>query len=265
MHNYNSKKYKYYKTKILIYLINEFSRIKNTNFRLINKERYTNENYIIAEFDIKGDNQNIRIINSYDEANKSIKDIFKNTKNYENEKEIKENCEIRINDELIPFSYFHIFNKKGKHRIKYTFMVNMKKVNYLFKCCYFLTDIDLSKFNGDNIINMKSMFDSCINLKNINLTNFNTHNVKDMRSLFHTCKSLTSLNLSNLNTNNVIDMGFMFCQCLSLTKLDLFNFNTNNVKSITRMFSGCSSLTNIDLSNFNTNNVIDMAFMFYQL
>ena len=59
MHNYNSKKYKYYKTKILIYLINEFSRIKNTNFRLINKERYTNENYIIAEFDIKGDNQNI--------------------------------------------------------------------------------------------------------------------------------------------------------------------------------------------------------------
>ena len=41
------------------YLINEFSRIKNTNFRLINKERYTNENYIIAEFDIKGDNQNI--------------------------------------------------------------------------------------------------------------------------------------------------------------------------------------------------------------
>ena len=59
VHNYNSKKYKYYKTKILIYLINEFSRIKNTNFRLINKERYTNENYIIAEFDIKGDNQNI--------------------------------------------------------------------------------------------------------------------------------------------------------------------------------------------------------------
>ena len=27
----------------------------------------------------------------------------------ENEKEIKENCEIRINDEIIPFSYFYKF------------------------------------------------------------------------------------------------------------------------------------------------------------
>jgi len=37
-----------------------------------------------------------------------------------NEEEIKK-CEIRINDELIPFNYFHIFELSGKYRIKYSF------------------------------------------------------------------------------------------------------------------------------------------------
>ena len=64
-------------------------------------------NYIIGELDIKEDEQNIRIINSYKESNKE----------YENEKEIKENCEIRINNKFIPFSYFQKFNKKGKYTI----------------------------------------------------------------------------------------------------------------------------------------------------
>ena len=39
-------------------------------------------------------------------------------KEWENEKEIKENCEIRINDIIIPFSYFCKFKKKGKYKIK---------------------------------------------------------------------------------------------------------------------------------------------------
>ena len=44
---------------------------------------------------------------------------MKYEKENENEKEIKENCEIRINDEIIPFSYFYkliqklFFNKKS--------------------------------------------------------------------------------------------------------------------------------------------------------
>ena len=38
-----------------------------------------------------------------------------------NEKEIKENCKIRINNEIIPFSFFYKFKNKGNYTIKYIF------------------------------------------------------------------------------------------------------------------------------------------------
>ena len=46
-------------------------------------------------------------------------------KEKENEKEIKENCEIRINNKIIPFSYIYKFNKKGKYNVKYIFKENI--------------------------------------------------------------------------------------------------------------------------------------------
>ena len=79
-------------------------------------------------------------------------------KEYENEIEIKDNCEIRINDELIPFSYFHKFNKKGKYKIKYTFLLNLTKTDFMFSECRSLTNIDLSNFNNKNVKYMSYMF-----------------------------------------------------------------------------------------------------------
>ena len=46
---------------------------------------------------------------------------IKNKKQSENEKEIKENWEIRINDNKISFCYFYEFSKKGKYNILYSF------------------------------------------------------------------------------------------------------------------------------------------------
>ena len=45
-------------------------------------------------------------------------EITKDDCKFENEKEIKENCEIKINDKIIPFNYFHKFKKKGKYKIE---------------------------------------------------------------------------------------------------------------------------------------------------
>ena len=75
-------------------------------------------------------------------------------------------------------------------------------------------------------------------LTSLNLSNFNTNNVKDMSRMFYKCSSLTSLNLSNLNTNNVNNMSYMFYKCSSLTSLNLSNFNTNNVTNMEDIFSG---------------------------
>ena len=264
------------------------------------------DNYIIAEINIEENdiNKNIRIINSFEEyircrirekaelSEDWYKKYFPNGKfneSFINEEEIK-NCEIKINDELFSFDYFHKFNKKGKYRIKYSFNKPLIRTNDMFDGCEFLTNIDLSNLNSQNVTNMNSMFSECSSLKSINFSNFNTQNVTNMEKLFAICKSLTNINLSNFNTQNVTNMSgmffhcesltdinlsnfntqkvtnmeFMFYECKSLTKIDLPNFKTQNVTNMSSMFSHCESLTDINLSNFNTQNVTNIEFMFYE-
>ena len=256
IHYGSSNHYKYNIGKLLIYSIIESSKIKN-NSLIVYKD------HIIGELDIKEDEQNIRIINSYEQANRE-KQFDNYKKKNENEKEIIENCEIIINGDLIPFSYFHKFNKKGKYTIIYYFKKKISKTNLMFFGCSSLTNIDLTNFNTNNVKDMSYMFSGCSSLININLLSFNTNNVIDMSYMFNECSSLTNIDLSNFNTNNVNDMSYMFNRCSSLTNIDLFIFNTNKVTNMNHMFSECSSLTNIDLSNFNTNNVKDMSNMFHK-
>ena len=62
------------------------------------------------------------------------------------------------------------------------------------------------------------MFSECKLLTNINLSNFNTNKVINMRYMFFGCSSLTNINLSNFNTNNVTYIGYMFSGCRALKK-----------------------------------------------
>ena len=252
-----------------------------------------NNNYIIAKIEIKEEdiNKEIRIINSYEEY-KREKQLENNRKDYEyeNEKEIKENCEILINENKINFSYFHRFNKKGRYTIKYEFKNYLTRINHMFLECKNITNIDFShfktqniintsdmffwcrnlkninlsnfNFNSQNVTNMSGMFSNCISLDNLNLTNFNNSNVTDISRMFEGCSSLKKINLSNFNTQNITNMSWMFSKCNSLKSIDLANFNTQNVINLHGMFSKCSSLENINLSNFSTQNVTDMAGLF---
>ena len=124
-------------------------------------------NYIISEFNIKEVGQNIRIINSYEESNDDDENFYK--KEHENEKQIKENCEIFINDEFFPFSYFHKFKKKGKYTILYIFKNNITNTNYMFCGCKSLTNINLSNFNTNKVTDMSDMFYECSSLKKENI------------------------------------------------------------------------------------------------
>ena len=140
---------------------------------------------------------------------------------YENEKEIKEKCIIKINNKIIPFTYYNRFNKKGKYKIEYLFKEILTKTDYLFYKCDELENINLSNFNTQNVINMNSMFYGCESLTNINLYNFNTQIVTNMVSMFSGCSSLTNINLYNFNTQNVTNMYNMFYGCNSLTKKNI--------------------------------------------
>ena len=189
IHYGSSKQFEYNKGILIIYSIIELEKIKN-NLLLINKEgEYINNNekeinnYIMGEFDIKEDNENIRIISSYEQYDRE-NNFVEYKKEYENEKEIKEKCEIRINDEIIPFSYFYKFNKKGKYNIKYIFKKNIKNLNYMFFGCSTLISLNLSNFNTNNVTNMEYMFYGCSSLTNLNLSDFNTNNVTNMNYMF---------------------------------------------------------------------------------
>jgi surface protein len=165
--------------------------LKNINYgifigKIIDKLRKSsNKNYIIAELYIsdKDINKDIRIINSFEQA-KRENTWIKNDYKKKNEKEIKENCIIKVNGMVIQFSYFLKFKNSGKYIIEYYFKHYITNTNY--------------------------MFYDCSSLINLNLSNFNTTNVTDMSGMFYGCESLTNLNLSNFNTTNVTNMSYMF-------------------------------------------------------
>ena len=253
--------------------INENKKLIEKGFRemleekqkIMEKEKKICTNYITSEFFIKEKdiNADIRIINSFEEFTRTYN--IKNNEKYfkcENEEEIREKCEIKINDKIIPFNYFYKFKKEGKYEITYIFKENIIKTDYMFSSCNSLAQINFSNFNSENVTNMRNMFFSCKSLISINFSNFNTQNVTNMADIFSGCKSLSNLDLSKFNTQNVIDMSYMFYDCNSLINLDLSNFNTNNVTDMSRMFNGCFSFKNLNLDNFNTQNVKNMNKMF---
>ena len=90
-----------------------------------------NQNYIIAEIYIKEDdiNKEIKILNSYEEYMRNKWPNSKLKEELMNEKEITK-CEIKINDEVIPFNYFHNFKKQGKNIIKYYFKNYLTNISF---------------------------------------------------------------------------------------------------------------------------------------
>ena len=76
------------------------SYIEPISNRIVNNKK---NNYIIAEIEARKNNEVLRIINSYEEFYKNKNDKFLK-KGSKNEKEIKDNVEIYINEKKIPFS-----------------------------------------------------------------------------------------------------------------------------------------------------------------
>ena len=96
----------------------------------------SHKNYIVATFEITEENVNkdIIIICTFEDIRREGKTFLYaiDHPKYENLKEIKENCDIFINNKLSPFTYYHKFNKKGKYQILYSFRKPITKTNHFF-------------------------------------------------------------------------------------------------------------------------------------
>lgn len=196
-------------------------------------------NFIKGEINIKEEdvNKDIRIINSLEEFYKRTNRPFTEIN------EIKNYCEISINNEKIAFSYFHKFKNPGKYDIIYSFSQLLTNTSYMFYGCDKLISLDFSNFKTEKVTAMIGMFSGCKSLKNLNVSNFNTTNVKDMDLMFSFCESLIELDLSSFHTPNLTEsiLG-MFNGCKSLQKLNLANFNAEKVMDDEDLFAGCVNL-----------------------
>ena len=67
------------------------------------------------------------------------------------------------------------------------------------------------------------MFKECLSLGEINLSRFNTSNIIDMSRMFLNCSSLKKLNFNNFNTKKVLYMNCKFFVCFQ--KLSLIRQN----------------------------------------
>ena len=193
-----------------------------------------NKNYIVAEFLITDGwvNDDVRIINSYEEqAKMSIVGHPLNEIEYINEKEITK-CQITINDQPIPFSYFHKFPEKGIYVIKYYFNNYLTKTNHMFRNCANLKNIDLCNFHTHNVTNMDAMFHDCVSLVNINFDKINTLRVNYMNQMFAGCTTLRYINMPTINTINVVNMDDMFHSCISLQFLDVITNDKRTLKQL---------------------------------
>ena len=174
------------------------------------------------------------------------------------------NVELYINEKRYEFKKYFTPDKKGKNYIKIKFKKALKDCSYMFHRCYYITKIDLSKFNSKNIKKVENMFEHCYNLREVNLENFDTKNVCDMTRMFYDCEKLERINVSKFNTGNVLSMNSMFACCLSLLELDLSSFDTQNVYDMKDFFLCCKKLKKINLSSFNTEKVENIGGMFLE-
>ena len=222
------------------------------------------DNYIIAEIKILKENINkdVRIINTFEQFKREEElEDDENDYIYENEKEIKKYCKIKINEKFIPFNYFYKFNKIGIYKIQYIFNNCITNTNYLFFKCSLLTKIDLSNFNTQEVTNMMCMFEECSSLVNINLSNINTQKVKNMSCMFSECSSLINLDLSSFNTKSLSYMDQLFYECSSLIEVNLSSFDYLKYIDMEEMFYGCISLTH--LINYNVRQFYDNDDLLY--
>ena len=197
----------------------EYNDDRPKETKLLINEINNGKNIIISEVYISPQDigKDIQIINSYENYSKK-QSIDTKYPEYYNDKDIKENVEIKINGEKIPFSYMHKFKKEGKYKIEYIFKKELANINHMFCGCWKLISLDLSNFSTQNVINMDYLFYDCFSLILLNLSNLNTQSANSVKDMFQGCKSLENINLANSHIQNVNDKSSMLYDCNSLKK-----------------------------------------------
>ena len=170
---------------------------------------------------------------------------------------------ILLNNEFQSDSDYYVNIIEGEvNEIKITWDSPLDSCNSMFLGLSNITEVDLSKFDASQVINMTKMFFNCSSLTSINLNISNASSVTYLDNMFFRCVSLKEIDLSHFDSKSVKNMYQMFFDCNSLISINLNNFDTSSVTNFRETFFGLYEIKSLDLSNFNTISALDMSNMF---
>lgn len=103
-----------------------------------------------------------------------------------------------------------------------------------------------------------AMFDGCNSINNLDLSKWNTQNVYTVSWMFSGTFKLTNLKgIENWNVQNVKYIEYWFHNC-GLSEIKLPDLTKNDISSIRHLFSGANNITEIDLTKIDMNKVTDL-------
>ena len=117
-----------------------------------------------------------------------------------------------VNNQRVEYEKYKRFNKIGIYTIKLIINIKITDAKFMFKNCWNIIEINMSKYNTEYITNMELFFAGCHKLKHVDLSLFDTKNVLSMECMFSGCSNLETLDLSSFDTKNVFHME----ECLQI-------------------------------------------------
>ncbi|MBV7392412.1 InlB B-repeat-containing protein [Enterococcus sp. ALS3] len=111
---------------------------------------------------------------------------------------------ITIKGEITSGSYLNnlfdgLSNLSEIENLNYIDTSKTTRMMYVFRNCYSLKSVDLSKWDTSNVVTFTSMFNGCRSLTSLDLSSFNTKSATSYVSMFSGCSSLTYLNIRNFS------------------------------------------------------------------
>ena len=122
--------------------------------------------------------------------------------------------------------------------------------SYMFDKFINLKQIELSHISFKKVRKMNYMFGNCKYLTDLDMDNDETIILDEMQGMFFDCQSIVDLNIFMINTKNVVNMNSMFFNCKNLKNIfiDTSKWSINKVNNFSKMYYNCAMLR----TNFNT-------------
>ena len=192
---------------------------------------------------------------------------------------------IELNNAFDSCTYLSSVNFKGADTS------NVTNMSYMFNLCNpYLTHVDMSSCNLENVVHATSAFNQCRYLSTVNFGNWTADKLEYMSSMFYLCKPLAidtskwtlrkvkdmslgfqflgehvtdgfNMDLSNTCCEQVENIHQAFC-CCGAKELNLSNWNVSKCTVMMNTFSSCRKATTINISGWNTKQMTSMQAAF---